>query len=228
MKEDCTMTIKELFDKGENGTLDYATFEKLMKENNAKFVDLSEGAYVSKDKFENEVASKDGQITQLNDTIKARDKDLKDLKTQLKEAGTDSEKLTELETQLSSLQTQYKQDTDNYKTQLSKQAYEFAVKDFANSKKFSSNAAKRDFISSMIAKELKMEGDKILGADDFVNAYSTDNADAFVVEKPQEEAESAKPKPTFGQPTTPQIDAQKETGNNFGFNFVGVRPRPKE
>lgn len=224
MKEDCTMTIKELFDKAENGTLDYATFEKLMKEGNAKFVDLSEGAYVSKDKFDNEVASKDGQITQLNDTIKSRDKDLKALKTQLTEAGTDAAKLTDLQTQLGNLQTQYKTDTDNYKAQLSKQAYEFAVKDFANSKKFSSNAAKRDFISSMIAKELKMEGDKILGADDFVTTYSTDNADAFVVEKEQE---PEPPKPTFSQSVTPNTsNTNNNSSDPFGFNFIGVRARP--
>ena len=223
MKEDCVMTIKELFGEG---SLSYEEFEKAMKEKGAKFVDLSEGNYVSKDKFENEVTSKEGQITQLNDTIKARDKDLKDLKAQLKEAGTDSEKLTELETQLGNLQTQYKQDTDNYKSQLSKQAYEFAVKDFANGKNFSSKAAKRDFISSMIAKELKMEGDKILGADDFVTAYSTDNADAFVVEQPKQEEPKA-PKPTFAQPTNP-IDNNQDKTPDFGFHFVGVRPRPKE
>lgn len=224
MKEDCVMTIKELF--GES-SLSYEEFEKAMKEKGAKFVDLSDGGYVSKDKFENEVSSKDSQISQLNDTIKSRDKDLKDLKTQLKDAGTDAEKLTELETQLGNLQTQYKQDTDNYKAQLSKQAYEFAVKDFANGKKFSSNAAKRDFISSMIAKELKMEGDKILGADDFVSAYSTDNADAFIVEQPKQE-EPKQPKPTFAQPTSPNIDNKQEAVTDFGFNFIGVRPRPKQ
>ena len=223
MKEDCVMTIKELFDKGENGTLNYETFEKLMKENNAKFVDLSEGNYVSKDKFDNEVASKDGQITQLNDTIKSRDKDLKDLKAQLSEAGTDAEKLAELQTQFGNLQTQYKQDTDNYKAQLSKQAYEFAVKDFANGKKFSSNAAKRDFVSSMIAKNLKMEGDKILGANDFVTAYSTENADAFIVEQPEPTPEP--PKPTFTQPVNTPKQPQ-DNNNPFGFHFAGVRENP--
>ena len=217
------MTIKELF--GEE-SLNYEAFEKLMKEKGAKFVDLSEGNYVSKDKFDNEVASKETQITQLNDTIKARDKDLKDLRTQLKDAGTDSEKLTDLETQLGNLQTQYKQETDSYKAQLSKQAYEFAVKDFANGKKFSSNAAKRDFISSMIAKELKMEGDKILGADDFVTTYSADNADAFVVEQPEPE-QTPQIKPTFAQPTNP-IDNTNDKKQDFGFNFTGVRQRPKE
>lgn len=219
------MTIKELFEKSQE-PLTYEAFEKLMKESGAKFADLSEGNYVSKDKFDNEVATKETQINQLNDTIKARDKDLKDLKTQLKDAGTDAEKLTELETQLGNLQTQYKQDTDNYKNQLAKQAYEFAVKDFAGTKKFSSNAAKRDFINSMIAKELKMEGDKILGADDFVNTYSSDNADAFIVEEPKKEPEQ--PKPQFSNSVNPDTKTQPANDNPFGFNFVGVRQRPTE
>lgn len=221
------MTIEELFKKSEE-PLTYEAFEKLAKENGAKFTDLSEGNYVSKDKHENELSSKENQITQLNDTIKARDKDLKDLKSQLKDAGTDAEKLTELETQLGNLQAQYKKDTDDYKTQLSKQAYEFAVKDFANGKKFSSNAAKRDFISSMIAKELKMENDKILGADDFVTAYSTDNADAFIVEEDKKEPEPAKPK--FSDALNPDKSNPNDSSDNtnpFGFNFMGVRSKPE-
>lgn len=225
-EEDCTMTIKELFEKS-NEPLTYEAFEKLMKESGAKFADLSEGNYVSKDKFDNEVAGKEGQINQLNDTLKARDKDLKDLKAQLKEAGTDADKLTELETQLGNLQTQYKQDTDNYKAQLSKQAYEFAVKEFASGKKFSSNAAKRDFISSMIQKELKMEGDKILGADDFVTAYSTDNADAFVVEKP-EPSKQEEPKPTFSQSVNTQGNNNPQPDNPFGFHFNAIRQNPNQ
>ncbi len=221
------MTIKELFDKAENGTLTLEQFEALAREGGAKFADLSTGAYVSKDKFDNEVSSREGTINKLNETIKERDKDLKNLKTQLTEAGTDSEKLAELQTQLGNLQTQYKTDTDNYKSQLSKQAYEFAVKEFANTKKFSSNAAKRDFVNSMIAKELKMEGDKILGADDFVTAYSTDNADAFVVEKPEQEQPS-QPKPQFSQSVNPNMQQQQQpVGDNpFGFHFSQVRPKP--
>ena len=219
------MTIKELFDKGENGMLTYEKFEALSKENGLKFADLSTGAYVSKDKFDNEVASKDSQINTLNDTIKSRDKDLKDLKAQLKEAGTDTQKLADLETQLGNLQSQYKTDTENYKAQLSKQAYEFAVKDFANSKKFSSNAAKRDFVSSMIAKDLKMEGDKIIGADDFVSMYSNENADAFIVEQPKQEAQT--PPPTFSKTVNPNTEQpQTNPTNPFGFHFSQVRPKP--
>lgn len=219
------MTIKEIFDKA-TGPIDFSTFEKLTTESGAKFADLSEGKYVSKDKFDNEVSSREGTINKLNETLKERDKDLKNLKTQLTDAGTDSKKLEELQTQFGNLQTQYKTDTENYKAQLGKQAYEFAVKEFASGKKFTSNAAKRDFINSMIAKNLQMEGDKILGAEDFVSSYSTENADAFVVEK-ETPQEPQTPPPTFSKTVNPNTSApQQQSDNPFGFHFSQVRPRP--
>ena len=65
------MTIKEVFDKAENGTLTYDQFTELTKD--AKFADLATGDYVSKKKFDDELAAKDGQIQTLNGTIKDRD-----------------------------------------------------------------------------------------------------------------------------------------------------------
>lgn len=217
------MTIKELFDKAENGTLTYEQFQTLM--GTAKFVDLSEGNYVSKRKYDDDVASKDTQIAKLNETIATRDKDLTGLKEQLTQAGTDAEKLTQLTGEFDTLKSKYDNDTKSFKAQLKKQAYEFAVKDFASSKKFTSNAAKRDFIQSMIAKDLKFENDKIIGADDFVQMYSEENADAFVVEqnnpKPQEEPK----KPQFVNPTQGSEPSGTEQ-NAFlnAFHFMGVRP----
>ena len=93
------------------------------------------------------------------------------LKTKLEEAGTDSAKLDELNNQLAELKGTYEKETKAYKDQLKKQSYEFAVREFAGTKEFSSQAAKRDFIQSMIAKDLKMEGNTILGAEDFVSVY---------------------------------------------------------
>lgn len=177
------MTIKELFEKAENGTLTIEQYNAIIAETGAKFVDLSEGNYVSKQKYTDELNTKDARITELTTTIGTRDTDLKALKKQLADAGTDAEKLTALTNDLSAMQDKYKADTKALQAKLDKQAYEFAVKDFANTKKFSSNAAKRDFINSLIAKELQMENGKIMGAEDFVQAYSVDNADAFLVEQ---------------------------------------------
>lgn len=219
------MKVKELFDKAENGVLTWAQFEEAAKAAGAKFTDLSEGQYVAKNKYDDEIASRDNQINTLNDTIASRDTDLSDLKAQLEAAGADTSKLAELTTQFGNLQSKYDTDTKTYKEQLKKQAYEFAVKDFANGKKFTSQAAKRDFIQSMIAKDLKMEKDSILGADDFVTAYTKDNADAFVVETPPEDPKPT-PKPTFVTPT-PGSEPTPPESNAFtsAFNFVGVRPK---
>jgi len=171
------MTIKELFDKAENGTLTWEQFQSLMGE--SKFVDLTEGNYVSKQKYDNEIAQKDQRITDLTDTISQRDGDLKNLQDTLKDAG-DLEALKQASKDLSDLQKKYDKDTRAYANQLKRQEYEFAVKDFAASKNFTSNAAKRDFIQSMLAKDLKVEEGRIIGAEDFVDIYSKDNADAFV------------------------------------------------
>ena len=175
------MTIKEIFGKAENGTLTYEQFEELTKENNVKFADLSEGNYVSKSKYDDDLNAKDTSITKLNDTIAQRDKDLTELQTQLKDAGTDTSKLAELQTNFDTLQNKYTADMQAYQQQLADQKYEFAVKEFANSKDFSSQAAKRDFVSQLLTEKLKMKGDTIIGADDFATAYAQDNADAFVV-----------------------------------------------
>ena len=125
------MELKELFDKAENGTLTYEQFEAAAKEAKAKFVDLSEGKYVSTNKYNDDLAAKDKEIETLNGTITTRDTDLAGLKQQLADAGADATKLQELTDTLSGLQTKYDNDTKAYKDQLKKQAYEFAVKEFA-------------------------------------------------------------------------------------------------
>ena len=198
------MTIKEVFDKAENGTLTYEQFSELAKD--AKFKDLTTGEYVSQKKYEDELAAKDGQIDTLNKTIATRDKDLDTLKTKLAEAGDSSSKLQELTDDLTKLQTKYDDDTKAYKAQLKTQAYDFAVKEFANTKEFSSGAAKRDFIDQLRKAELKMDGDKILGAEDFADKYKADNADAFVA--------PAEPTPAPADPNVPRF--VEPTGGNPG------------
>lgn len=213
------MGIKDFFDKAENGVLTYEQFEAAVKAANAKFVDLSTGDYVSKHKYESDIAAKGSEIDTLNATISKRDADLATLKQQLDAAGADSQKLQDVSSTLESLQTKYNEDTAQFKKQLEKQAYEFAVREFANGKKFTSNAAKRDFVQSMIAKELKVENNSILGAEDFVSAYAKDNSDAFVQEAPADPS----PKPEFVAPT-PGGKAE-DNPSPFTFNFSGVRAK---
>ena len=226
------MNVKELFDKAENNTLTWEQFEAAAKEGNAKFADLNEGGYVSKRKYEDELKSKDDAISKLNETISARDTDLTGLKEQLAAAGADADKIAEVTNSLTELQGKYDADVKAYKEQLKAQAYEFAVKEFATTKNFTSNAAKRDFIQSMITENLNLgKNGQIMGAEDFVKQYTDENSDAFVVDAQPEQNLSnpetpAKPKPQFVNQTAgaqPAPDANVNA-NAFveAFNFTPI------
>lgn len=243
------MNIKEIFAKAEeDGKLTLEQFEQLAKDGGAKFADLSEGKYVSKAKYEDDLKAKDAdiqakedektnlnaQIETLNGTITARDEDLANLQKQLEEAGEDATKLAELNNSFTALQSKYDADVKGYQEQMQKQAYEFAVREFANTKNFTSNAAKRDFVNSMLAKQLSLEDGKILGREDFVEKYAEENADAFVVETPPEPTPEPQPTPepspepepqpipTFVGSTPGPEPGAGDTG--FDFHFTGVRP----
>lgn len=210
--------IKDIF---KNGTsLTYEDFTKQCETLGIKLADLSTGNYVSKAKYDDEIKSYTSQISTLNNTIKTRDSDLEKVQKKLTEAGVEKTKLETLSSELSELRGKYETDTKEYQNKLSKQAYEFAVKEYASTQKFSSNAAKRDFINSLMTANLTMKDGNILGLSDFKTSYEKDNKDAFIIE--EEKKKEDKPKPQFIIPNNAQNKIQEDK-NPFQFNFVGVR-----
>ncbi len=201
------MKIEDIFKDAPEGKLTLEQFNEAVAKGNAKFVDLAEGGYVSQMKHESEVQSKDEQIKTLQDTLTQRDTDIADIKKQLEDASkNDGEKLSEVSTQLSDLQKKYEEDTKSYETKLSNQAREFAIKEYAADKKFTSKAAKEFYIKSMTESEdvkFNKKG-QLVGMEDFDSDYMTNNADSFVVDpapEPQPEPQPDAPKPSFGAPT---------------------------
>lgn len=217
------MNLKDIFDNAENGTLTYDQFMAAVQKGNGKFVDLSEGVYVAKQKYTDDLAARDTRIKTLDDTVKSRETDLESLKQQLEAAGGDADKLAEVNTKFSDLQKQYEKDTKSYQKQLKDQAYKFAVTQFVDQQKFTSHAAKRDFINTMLAKNLQMDGDTIIGASDFRTAYEKDNADAFVPTTDPNTAPTQN-QPHFVDSTTPNTAGNNEGVIPFHFHFAGVRP----
>lgn len=208
--------LKSFFESSTDGRLSYDDLQKACSDAGLKLADLSKGDYVSKVKFDNEIQVKDNTINTLNTTIKTRDTDLLELKKQLESAGVDQTKLKELSDKFTNLQGQYDNDTKTFKAQLSKQAYEFAVKEYANELSFTSKAAKRDFINSMIAKELKLVDNKIENAEIFKAEYSKENSDAFAVSQPQE----SDTKPKFVD--TLNTEKEVKDDNPFKFDFYNL------
>lgn len=186
--------LKGLFGSGES--LTFEQLSDIVKEKGLKLVDLSKGEYVSKSKYDADISNKDTQIQKLNSSISSRDDDLRSLHEQLSEADGNKTKLADVTAQLEKLQTDYATAKTDYEKELKNQKYSYAVKDFASQQKFTSEAAKREFIRSMQDKALKMEGDSIMGASDFLEQYKSENADSFAV------PEETKPKFTskLGEP----------------------------
>lgn len=116
---------------------------------------------------------KDGLSTQLSDL----NKKVKEL------SSVDAEKLKE---EIQNLNTKYDTDTKDLQNKISKQNYDFKVKELTSGIKFSSESARKAFISDLSAKELKLEEDKILGFDDFVKSYQESDPNAFAKEDKQD------------------------------------------
>lgn len=179
-------------------------FDKLLEEN-YKTVSELDGV---KTKLTAMTEERDKLKTKYDTDIAQRDDDLKKLQKQIEDAGTDAEKLKNTIAELDTLKKTYEEDKNKYESELSKQKYEFAVKEKVNGLKFTSNAAKKSFMADVIAKELKMEGDTLLGFDDFVNKYKEEDAGVFVADDNKDKGEDVKEKPSF---STKSENKEKET-----------------
>lgn len=193
------------------------------KTKHVRFADLSEGGYVSVDRFNSQVNGLTQQVNDLTGQISQRDADITDLQDKLTAAQTDATKLNEAQTQISNLQTKYQQDQQAWEAKVTKQRKEFMVREQANGLHFSSAAAKRDFISQAQAKDFQLDGETLVGYVDFLTKYKAENPGALVEQQPTDPNTPSDNKPQIVLPNNPKPEGEKSI---FGFNFHGVRPKP--
>lgn len=174
---------EELYSQVEEKINSYNSDEK-NKNSQVKIVNLSTGNYVGKEKFdtkETELAGVKQQLKEANATIKSyEDMDIEGIKKSAKD-----------------WEDKYNTDTKALQDKLDKQAYSNKVEKVVGGLKFTSESAKKAFTTDLIAKELKLENDNLLGFDDFVKEYKESDPGAFVAEVDP----SQKKKPSFGSPT---------------------------
>lgn len=170
------------------------------KTKHVRFADLSEGNYVSRNKFDDTVNGLKAQVTDLQGQITQRDTDLAGLNERLTAAQADAGQLAEAQKQLSVLQSKYDTDSKEWAAKNAKQAYEYEIRNRANELKFTSTAAKREFIREAIEQQFKQDGETLMGYTDFVSKYQAADPGAFVQETP---APTPDPAPTPAP--TPQI-----------------------
>ena len=80
----------------------------------------------------------------------------------------------------------------------------------------------------MIAKDLKLEDGKIIGADDFRAVYNQNNEDAFMTEADFDDYEPEPSKPQFLDSTQGQVDVNPDPTGGFAnaFHFTPIHPVP--
>lgn len=224
--------LKTLFGDGESLTYDQLSAK--VKEAKLNVVNIADGSYVSKAKFDDKVGTLQQQVTDLQGQITQRDTDITDLQTKLTAAQTDAGKLSDAQQQLVNMQTKYNTDKADWEKKAAKQAYEFMVREKANGMKFTSPAAKRDFVRQANGKDFKIDGDTLLGYDDFVTKYKAENPGAIAEDttdggNPNPDAggnPDNKPNPAIVLPSGGAKGAPDQSA--FGFHFQGVRPKPTE
>lgn len=147
--------------------------EEIKKEYGEKDLIINDGNYIPKAKFDS-----------LNEQKK-------DLENQLKETNDKMQELSKVDTeelkqQIIDLQKKYEDDTKALNSKYEAREYDIKLNDYTKDLKFSSNSAKKSFMSDLKAKELKFEDDKLVGFDDFVNSYKESDPTAFMEEKEEE------------------------------------------
>jgi len=171
-----------------------------------------------------ETAGLKSQVADLTGQIGKRDADLKDLRTQLEAAQTDATRLADVTKQLGDLRTQYDADTAAYQKKLKDQAFDHALDRATGSLSFSSKAARAQFLADVRAKGLSMEGEQILGFDDYVKTYRESDPGAFAPEAPEPQPG---PAPSNIVPVAPKSTQPEATVSPFNFHFTPVHKTVK-
>lgn len=192
------------------------------KTKHVRFADLSEGAYVSADKYNAQTEALRTQITELQGQITQRDADIASLTGKLTATTqNDATKLTDAQNALAAMQAQYEADRKKWEDQDRQRAYEYRIKEKAGGIAFTSPAAKRDFVREAIGKQFQVDGETLLGYEDFVAKYKAENPGA--IKEPEKEPEQ---KPEIVLPKQQKQPAPEK--NAFSFNFNGVRAKPDD
>jgi phage minor structural protein GP20 len=218
--------LKALFGNGE--ALTYEQLVDKVNKNKLNIVNLADGSYVSKAKFDDRVSTLSQQIAGLQGQIAQRDQDIQGLNDKLTAAKADTTKLAEAQSTLATLQSQYETDRQTWEAKAKQQEYDFRIREKAGALNFSSPAAKRDFIREASSKEFKLDGDTLLGYEDFLTKYKTENPGALIEDKPADVPPAdpqVPPAPAIVLPKTQTPEPEKSV---FGFHFNGVRPKPSE
>lgn len=101
--------------------------------------------------------------------------------------GFDGKNLDEITKERDEWKKKAEQAEQDFNAKIAERDYRDAVEEAVKELKFTSNSAKKAFMSDIMADPLKMKDGKLIGFSDYVDAYKKEDASAFVDEKKEEQ-----------------------------------------
>lgn len=138
-----------------------------------RFADLSEGNYVSREKYQTLETKSNGLETQLgeaNNTIKS-----------YKEMDIDG-----IRQSAENWETKYKEDTASLQNKLSEQEKRFAAERYLDGQKIKSPLSRKTILNEFLSKDLEYKDGKFSGADEYMKSVKEQYPDEFESDDPQE------------------------------------------
>lgn len=228
--------LKKLF---EEGALTFDQFvEKLNATKDISIVNLKDGGYVSKDKFDAKVTELTGVKKQLDDA-NATIQSYKDMDIDgIKKSATDWEE-------------KYNTETAALQKKLDDQAVEFAAKSYLGGFQYADDLVKEAIYAKFMAKNFKLgEDGKFEGADAFMDELKTTYPTSFAAPAGNPPAGNppaggsnggtpaggaqgngsgtpAKPRPWFAPQTAPQFKGEKPRTLSEMMEYKNAHPEAK-
>ena len=160
-----------------------------MKRDYLKNLDIGGGVHLS-DELIDQIMAEDGKAkNELQNTITTLTTERDGLKAQLSDANAAIQSYKDMNIEgikqsAADWETKYNTDTQALKDQLEGVKYGYAVDNAVSGIKFTSESAKKAFVSDLTAKGLKLQDGKLLGLDDFTKTYKESDPGAFASDDP--------------------------------------------
>ena len=168
-------------------------------------------------------ADKSQEIENLKSQLSEKDKLIEEANVQIENfKGMDVEgtkkAADEWKTKFEQAAAEAKTKETEYQQKLQEQAYEFKLNETVSNLKFPNELTKNAFVNELKAKKLPLEGDKLLGFDDYIKEVGEKNPGLFVTEEaPTDPTPEVVLKPT-NNPT--------QNTNAMNFNFTPIHNIP--
>lgn len=174
--------------------------------------------------YEKQLKAQAEQTAERVDTLQ---KQLSAANTQIKQF--ESMDIDKIKASAREWQDKYAASEKEWNARLDHMKYVSAAKDAVADIKFTSNSARKAFLSELEGKKLPLDGDRLTGFSDFLDRYKEDDPGAFISDEPKPEVQEPQMRFVPGTQTnfrldsTPEMDEAQRAFAERGVNFDSIK-----